>query len=138
MCHSIIFMRKETEKMTMRQWQGESVSERAADMRDSYTRRAVSASDTVVILDDSPSRYCASLKVAHISENGWIDFFSGFVNHSAQDDTSKHVSLTPSEVETLIAAYTAWKRKAEVAEFYRKARHELRWNYFPNAIERYA
>ena len=92
-----------------RLWKGETHTERADAMRKSLTQDSVSASDTCIVLEDWAITDLAYMTVAHISSHGWIDVFKSMCDEH-DDDVSRHVSLTPSQAETLMAAYAAHQK----------------------------
>jgi hypothetical protein len=81
-----------------------------SDARDSLMRRSVSASDTLVVLEDVTHTYDARVTVAHISASGWVDVFMVAIR-AGDDDASdptketRHVALTPSQFAKLTGAY---------------------------------
>jgi hypothetical protein len=116
-------------------WRGDTVRERLASMAKSYTQDTISKTDIAVILsnstnpercyvDDNGKEHCretydGSMFVAQISDCGWLDFFKGQVSERRENEFSDHMSLMPSQVEILFAAYQAWKVTQETKEISR-------------------
>jgi hypothetical protein len=81
---------------------GDTFTEVANDVRDSLTRRAVSSSDTLIILEDQRLPYSEWLTVAHLSACGWLDLFKSSVElHNTVTSDMRHVALTPSQLTML-------------------------------------
>jgi hypothetical protein len=68
---------------------------------DRFMKIIVGVTDTVVELERTGQH---RMVLAHISQAGWVDIFIIAAGYRPEDDSLRHVALTGSQMDTLIAA----------------------------------